>query len=138
MEDFLEALANNRVGEVKLVLTVVAVALAFYQVFLMLIGYSKVKLPFLQPPAASIAHRSIGDAIIPIVLLVGLMCIGYFGMEDGLEDAAFHSLLGVLLAATFALKVIVVRWWHALGGLLPVIGTTLLLLLVGTLATAFD
>ena len=33
MEDFLEALANNRVGEVKLVLTVVAVALAFDQVF---------------------------------------------------------------------------------------------------------
>ena len=42
-----------------------------------------------------------------------------------------------LLLAVLALKIVVLRWWHPAGGILPVLGVTVFLLLAATwLSTA--
>jgi len=71
MDDFVDTLTFGNVPQVKTVLASVAAALAVYQVATMAVGYGKVKLPFLTPRAASFAHRTVGDAILPITALVG-------------------------------------------------------------------
>jgi Family of unknown function (DUF6529) len=129
---------------VKTVLASIVLALAIYQVAMMAVGYGKVKLPFLKPKAASFAHRSVGDVIVPITLLVGLMCLAYFGVEDGIEHAAddesaraaIHVVVGSLLLLAVALKVVVVRWWRSLDRFLPLLGITVLVLFVLTWVTS--
>ena len=59
------------------------------------------------------------------------MCLSYFE----LEDSAFHAVTGFLLLVVLAVKVVVVRWWHAAGRFLPVLGITVLVLLVATWAS---
>ena len=130
MEDLVDALTVSNVPQVKTVLTSVAAALALYQVTMMAVGYGKLKLPFLKPRAASFAHRSVGDAIVPITVLVGWMCWAYFGVEDGVEHAAYgestraavHVVAGTLLLAVLALKIVVVRWWKGMNRFLPHLG----------------
>jgi hypothetical protein len=53
MEDFVEGLARGNVTEVKAVLASVVSALAIYQVFLMAVGYGKLRLPVLGSGPAS-------------------------------------------------------------------------------------
>ena len=111
-------------------LATVVLFLAVYQVLLMAVGYGKLKLPFLQARAASFAHRSIGDTLVLVTLVVAFMCISYFEIGDGIEHAAggetgratAHVVGGFLLLGALALKILAVRWWHALGRYLPVIG----------------
>lgn len=129
MEDLIESITRNNVTEVKVVLTSVVAALALYQVTLMLVGYGKVKIRSLSPKAASFAHRASGDAIVTITVVIGIMCLGYYGMED---DATFHMIAGWALAAALVLKVVVVRWWHGLGRYLPMIGSTVFALFLVT------
>jgi hypothetical protein len=38
--------------------------------------------------------------------------------------ATIHVIAGFLLLAVLALKIVVVRWWHAMGRYLPVLGLT--------------
>jgi hypothetical protein len=140
----IEDLANGRVTEVKIVLTSVVTALALYQVILMTIGYGKIRLPFLLPGVASTAHRTLGDVIAPITALVGLMCIGYFGISDGIDHArdgqegvvTLHVIAGFALAGALAFKIVVVRWWHSASRLLPYLGVTVLALFALTWATS--
>ena len=88
------------------------------------------KLPFLRPGPASFAHRSIGDAIVLLTILVAFMCIGYFEVSDGIEHAddgettraALHVVTAFLLLGVLALKVVVVRWWPSASRLLPLLG----------------
>ncbi len=130
MEELIEDLAVGNVTEVKVVLASIATALAGYQVVLMAVGYGKLKLPFLQPRPASFVHRSIGDSIVLITLLVAFMCIGYFEVQDGIEHARSgeHTRVAVHVVAAFALlgllglKIAVIRWWHSMGRLLPFLG----------------
>jgi len=130
VEDLIEDLARGNVTEVKVVLASVALVLAGYQVMLMAVGYGKLNLPFLKPRPASFAHRSIGDVIVLLTILVAFMCIGYFEVYDGVEHAddgetgraAFHVVTAFLLLGFLTLKVIVVRWWHAMSRLLPFLG----------------
>lgn len=144
MDDFVEEITRGNVSGVKIVLATVVLALAVYQVLLMAVGYGKLKLPFLQAKAASFAHRSIGDAILLVTLVVAFMCIAYFGYEDGVEHAAgeetgratLHVIGGTAVVAVLAIKVLAVRWWHALGRFLPLIGMTLFGLLALTWATS--
>ncbi len=144
MEDFVEDITRGNVSGVKIVLATVVLALAAYQVLLMAVGYGKLKLPFLQSKAASFAHRSIGDAIVVVTLVVAFMCISYFGYEDGVEHAAgdetgratLHVIGGTLVVAVLAVKVVAVRWWRDLGRYLPAIGLTLFGLLALTWATS--
>lgn len=144
MEDFVEEITRGNVSGVKIVLATLVLALAVYQVLLMAVGYGKLKLPFLQARAASFAHRSIGDAVLLVSLVVAFMCIAYFGYEDGVEHAAgeetgratLHVIGGTLVVVVLAIKVLAVRWWRALGRFLPLIGLSLFGLLALTWATS--
>ncbi|MDQ4145796.1 MAG: DUF6529 family protein [Actinomycetota bacterium] len=144
MDDWVDELTRGNVSQVKTVLASIVVVLAFYQVFLMAVGYGKVSLPFLKGKAASIAHRSIGDSVLLITVLVALMCIGYFEVEDGIEHArneettraTVHVVAGFTLLGVLALKVVVIRWWHSMGRYLPHLGITVFLLFLLTWITS--
>jgi Family of unknown function (DUF6529) len=75
LEDFVEGLTRGNVSQVKTVLATIVMALAGYQVFLMAVGYGKLKLSFLKGKAASFTHRAVGDTIVLITLLVAYMCV---------------------------------------------------------------
>ena len=138
MEDLIEEVTRGNVTEVKVVLASILAALAVYQVFLMAIGYRKVRLSALKPKAASFTHRAVGDSILVLTLVVTWMCVGYFGISDGIEHAlpgeelraAIHVVSALALLAVLTLKVIVVRWWHSLGRFLPHFGLTVFALFV--------
>ena len=136
MEDFVETLTRDNVSEVKVVLASIVTALAVYQVFLMAVGYGKLKLPFLRAKPASFTHRASGDTIVLITLLVAIMCISYFGWDDSShgddESSAFHAVAGGLLLGVLGLKIVVIRWWHRMGRYLPLLGITVLVLFLVT------
>ncbi len=114
----------------------VALALAVYQLALIAVAYGKLRLPFLDPPPAGRSHRAVGDTIVVLVVVVALMCVSYFGFED---DASLHVASAIALLVVLAVKVCVVRWWHALGRLLPVLGISVWVLLALTwLSSAGD
>jgi hypothetical protein len=129
MEDLVERLARGNVTEVKVMLASVALALAVYQVVLAAVTYGKVRPSFLQSRPAAAAHRASGDAIAVILVVVAVLCLSYFGVED---DAALHVVAGSALLAMLALKVVVIRWWHAAGRFLPLLGTSVFVLLALT------
>ena len=139
MEDLIETLTSNNPTAVKVVLASVAVALAAYQVFLMAVGYGKLRLPFLEPKPASFTHRAVGDAVVAVTVVVAVMCIGYFGFEDASGEelrATFHVIFALLLLATIALKITVIRRWHQLRRYLPALGLTVFVLFVLTWITS--
>ncbi|HVF52083.1 MAG TPA: DUF6529 family protein [Actinomycetota bacterium] len=144
MDDLVEAITFGNITEVKVVLTSVVLALAVYQVFLMAVGYGKLKLPFLAPRSASFTHRAVGDSIVVVALAVAFMCIGYFEISDGIEHATdgeevrvtVHVVAAILLLMALALKIVVVRWWHAMGRFLPAIGLSIFVLFIITWVTS--
>lgn len=117
--------------EVKVVLASVATALALYQVVLAAIVYRKLRPRFLESGPAAFTHRASGDTIAFLLIVVAIMCLSYFE----LEDSAFHAVTGFLLLVVLAVKVVVVRWWHGAGRFLPVLGVTVLVLLTATWAS---
>jgi hypothetical protein len=135
-EGWVDALTAGNVDQVKTVLASVVFALAMYQGGLMAVGYGKLKLPFLGPRAASFAHRAVGDTAVAVTALVGLMCLSYFGVEDGIEHAsdgetgraALHVTASFALLGVLAAKIAVVRLVPRLHRLLPVLGLTVLAL----------
>jgi hypothetical protein len=122
-------LVQGNPTEVKVVLASVATALAIYQVVLAAIGYRKLRVIEAEP--AFMTHRASGDTIAVLLIVVAIMCLSYFE----LEDSAFHAVTGFLLLVVLAMKVVVVRWWHGAGRFLPVLGITVLVLLVATWAS---
>jgi hypothetical protein len=115
------------------VLASVALALGVYQLVLIAVAYGKVTVPFLASPPASRAHRAVGDTIVGLVVVVALMCVAYFGFED---DASLHVVSAVALLVVLAAKIAVVRWWHGLNRLLPVLGISVWVLLALTWLTS--
>lgn len=140
LDDFVEAVTRGNVTEVKVLLASVVVALAAYQVFLMAVGYGKLRLPFLASRPASSTHRAVGDTIVVITIVVAFMCIAYFGFEDGDSGeetrATLHVAAGSTLLGVLALKVVVVRWWHRMGRFLPALGISVFLLFTMTWLTS--
>jgi hypothetical protein len=134
MEELFETLTRGNVTEVKVVLASVVAALALYQVVLMAVGYGRLRPPFLDSGPASLAHRAIGDGIVVITLLVAIMCLTYFGFEDG--ESAVHAVAGAALLVVLAVKVAVIRRWHGLSHLLPALGLSVLGLFLLTWATS--
>ena len=116
-----------------MLLASVALALAVYQLVLISVGYGKLRPPFLEARPAARAHRAVGDTIAVLLVVTAFMCVGYFGFED---DATLHVAAGVGLLAILALKIVVVRWWHSLGRLLPGLGISVWLLLALTWVTS--
>ena len=109
-------------------------ALAIYQVVLMSIGYGRVRLPFLARSVASLTHRAIGGTIAAVTIVVALMCLSYFGLEE--DEATLHAVSGFVLLGVLAFKVAVIRWWHGLARFLPALGITVLLLFAFTWVTS--
>jgi hypothetical protein len=140
LEDLVEELTRGYVAEVKVVLASIVTVLAGYQVFLMAVGYGKLRLPFLGSKASSLAHRAVGDTIVTVTLIVAVMCLSFFGFEDGESDeetrALLHAISGSTLVVLLTFKVVVVRWWHSMGRFLPLIGLTVFTLFVVTWATS--
>lgn len=126
MEDLIESVTRGNPTEVKVILGSIAMVLGIYQLLLISIGYDKLRLPFMKPTAASRSHRAIGDTLAVIILVVAVMCIGYFGFED---DAVVHSMAGTGLLVALALKIATVRGWTRLDRFLPALGITVWLLL---------
>ena len=112
MEHLIEQLTRGNPTEVKVVLASVALALAVYQLVLIAVGYGKVRPPFLGAGPAAKAHRASGDAIAVVLVVVAVMCVGYFGFED---DAVVHIAAGTALLAVLAVKVAVLRRFPAAG-----------------------
>jgi len=127
MEDLVERLTRGNVTEVKVILASVAAAIAVYQVVLAAVIYGRLRVPFLSAPIAAVAHRSIGDALVVVVIVVAVMCVSVYGFEA--EDGALHAVAGTLLLAFLTLKIVVVRWWHSMSSFLPGLGITVFILL---------
>ena len=99
------------------------------------IFYLKLRPAFLDAGPAAFTHRASGDTIAVLLIVVAIMCLSYFE----LEDSAFHAVTGFLLLVVLAVKVVVIRWWHAAGRFLPALGISVFLLLTATWAsTAFE
>ena len=126
MEDLLDTLTRGNPLAVKTVLASVMFALAIYQLILATVGYGKLRPRFLDSGPAFLTHRASGDVIVVLLLVVGAMCLATGEDED---DAAFHAVTGWVLLGVVTLKVIVVRWWHGAGRLLPLLGSAVFLLL---------
>jgi Family of unknown function (DUF6529) len=133
MAQLIDDLTFGNVYEVKTVLASVAAALAVYQLVLIAVGYGKLRPRFLASPAASFTHRASGDVILVLVVVVALACLTHFGFED---DGGLHAVTGALLLVVLALKIAVLRWWHGLGRLLPVLGSAVFVLLALTWLTS--
>jgi Family of unknown function (DUF6529) len=133
MEQLIDDLTFGNVYEVKAVLASVAAALAVYQLVLIAVGYGKLRPRFLTSPTASLTHRASGDVIVVLVVVVALACLAHFGVDD---HGRLHQITGAALLAVLALKVAVIRWWHGLGRLLPVLGTCVFVLLALTWLTS--
>ena len=114
----------------------VALALAVYQLVLITVAYGKLRPRFLTAAPAGRAHRAVGDTIVVLVVITALACVSYFGFED---DASLHVASAVALLLVLTLKICVVRRWHRLGHLLPVLGISVWVLLALTwLSSAGD
>ena len=133
MEDLIQTLTRGNPTEVKVLLASVALALAVYQLVLIAVGYGRVRAPLLAARPASRAHRAVGDTIAALLVITAVMCIGVFGFEG---DAALHITAAVALLLVLALKIAVIRRWHALGRFLPALGISVWLLLALTWLTS--
>ncbi len=133
MESLIDSVTRGNPTEVKVLLASVALALAVYQLVLIAIGYGKLRPRFLAAAPASRTHRAVGDTIAVLLVVTALMCVGYFGLED---DASLHMIAAIALLSVLALKIAVIRWWHALGRFLPALGISVWLLLALTWVTS--
>lgn len=140
MEDLIETITRGNVVAVKVVLTSIVTALAVYQVFLMSVGYGKLSLPVLGAGPASATHRAVGDTVVIVTLLVAFMCLSYFDWDDGGHGSDggsnIHAIPGLLLIGVLTLKIVVVRWWHAMGRVLPALGLAVFVLFTMTWITS--
>jgi hypothetical protein len=133
VEDLIDSVTRGNPTEVKVLLASVALALAVYQLALAAVGYRKLRPPFLGARPAFRTHRAVGDTIAALLGVTAVMCIGYFGFEG---DAAAHMVAAIALLSVLALKIVVIRRWHAMGRFLPVLGISVWLLLALTWLTS--
>jgi len=131
MDDLVDTLTRGNPGSVKSVLASVVLALAAYQVVLAAIGYGRLRLMDGRP--AFFTHRASGVAIVVIAAIVGLMCLAAYGVGD---DAVLHTVAGTALAVVLALKILVIRRWHAAGRWLPLLGASVFVLFALTWLTS--
>ena len=130
MKDFVLDLTNGNVAEVKVLLATVVAALAIYQLVLAAIGYGKIRVPFLENPAALRGHRAIGDTIFVLAIITGGMCLSVYGFED---DGGVHAIAGAIVIGVLVAKTCVVRSSSLkIGRLLPPLGIAVFVLFMIT------
>lgn len=131
MKEILRDLTGGDVTRAKVILASIVMVLAAYQVFLMAVGYGKLRLPFLRPGPASRAHRAVGDTALVLAAALAFMCIVNFGGVTGVSSAkgggekarvAVHVAAGSLLLVALFVKVAVIRAWRRLDRFLPALG----------------
>jgi len=132
LEQFIEDVTRGNVTEVKVILASVVVGLAIYQVLLMVVGYGKLRVRLLAPGSASWTHRAIGDTIVVLTVIVAVMCLSYYGFEDG----GTHAIVACVLLGVLTVKVAVVRIGGRVSRLLPLLGISLLMLFTVTWFTS--
>ncbi len=133
-EELIESAPRGNVAEVKTVLASIAFALGVYQLVAIAVGYGKLRLPFLDAGPATRAHRAVGDSIAVILLLVGVACLSYYGLEE--DDKLVHMISGSALLTVLAIKVAVVRRGRRPSRALPILGLTVFALIALTWATS--
>ena len=108
----------------------VALALAGLQVVLALWLYRK--LPFAPAPAqwAGMAHRMTGVVLLAVTIPVAMHCVFAYGVRLTPLRVAVHSLAGCFLYGAFAAKVLLVQSKRLPGWILPVMGGTLVVVVV--------
>jgi hypothetical protein len=141
MTDWIGQLSGGQVTSVKIVLTSVLAVLAIYQVCLASVFYGKVRVPFLAGRVAAITHRSSGDAIFVVIVLIGLMCVSGYEVRDAIEHrgarVAAHVVISTLLVVVLSAKIVVLRFGRTQASrFLPYIGSSVFLLLLGSWATS--
>jgi hypothetical protein len=124
VDDLVEALTRGNTTEVKVVLTSVVAAVGVYQAFLMAVGYEKVRLRILAVGPASWSHRAIGQTLVVLAVLTGVLCLAGYGLDEG----GVHAVAGIVVFAVLALKIGVVRRWRGLDPWLPALGISVLVL----------
>jgi hypothetical protein len=130
VKDFVLDLTNGNVAEVKVLLATVVAALAIYQLVLAAIGYGKIRVPFLENPAALRGHRAIGDTIFVLAIITGGMCLSVYGFED---DGGVHAIAGAIVIGVLVAKTCVVRSSSLkIGRLLPPLGIAVFVLFMIT------
>ena len=128
MEDLVETITRGNPTEVKVLLASVALALGVYQLVVIAVGYGKIRLRFLEAVVAARAHRAVGDTILVLLVVVGVLCVAVYGWDDA------HGVTGLALLALLGAKVAVVRFGLGLGRFLPVFGLGVFALLTVTWA----
>jgi len=108
----------------------VTLGLAGLQVVLALWLYRK--LPFAPAPAqwAGMAHRMTGVVLLAVTIPVAMHCLFAYGVRLTPLRAAVHSLAGCFLYGAFAAKVLLVQSKRLPGWVLPVMGGTLVVVVV--------
>ena len=68
------------------------------------IVYRKLRPGFLDSGPAAFTHRASGDTIAILLIVVAIMCLSYFE----LEDSAFHAYTGFLLLVAAAIVAVTI------------------------------
>jgi hypothetical protein len=108
----------------------VTLGLAGLQVLLALWLYRK--LPFAPAPArwVGVAHRLTGVVLLAVTIPVAVHCLTAYGVQLTPLRVAVHSLAGCFLYGAFAAKVLLVQSKRLPGWVLPVVGGTLVVIVV--------
>jgi Family of unknown function (DUF6529) len=108
----------------------VTLGLAGLQALLALWLYRK--LPFAPAPArwVGVAHRLTGLVLLAVTIPVAVHCLTAYGVQLTPLRVAVHSLAGCFLYGAFAAKVLLVQSKRLPGWVLPVVGGTLVVVVI--------
>jgi hypothetical protein len=68
-----------------------------------------------------------------VIVVIAAMCASYFGVED---DGIVHAVSGAALLIVLAVKIAVIRRFHGASRWLPVLGSSVFVLLAITWASS--
>ena len=85
-----------------------------------------------MPAPAAWTHRASGDTIAVLLIVVAIMCPRTSGSRTTAPSTPSPASCS---CSCWRVKVVVIRWWHAAGRFLPVLGITVFVLLAATWAS---
>lgn len=132
----LPTLGLSSVLEVKVVLTTAAAAVGLFQLVSALAMWGKLPVAGRGPAWVRAGHRWSGTAAFLLTLPVAYQCLWAVGFQDHEPRVLAHSLFGCAFYGAFAAKVLVLRRPGAPAWAVPVVGATLLVVLVSVWCTS--
>lgn len=121
---------------IKASLAAVAFILAVIQVLLMLQLYGKVRIFPGSPAILARWHRREGDLLLLIFVVIAYHCVTRAVIDRESSRIVSHATFGSLLLAVIFFKVVVVRWLPKVMPYVAWIGSTLFILVTGTVLTS--